>query len=528
MPLPPELRRPLHATELRVRAQRALDGGVLFALPGLGLAGLTLALVKTEALPEPSAVPWLVLAAAFPLLGAAVGALRRVPSWLPSKLLDRTHGLDDRLTNAVTFADHAEPTAFMRAAIEDALERARRGLEPSRAMPLSVPQDVLSVFGAALGVLALGVLEVPRYVERPVVITHSIDAVALHADDLDAYESELRGLLDNPDTPEPVRDAAHAFNRIVEDLADARLDRAESLRRIAELERQLQATRPAGAELMRESLEQLGQDLRRADLAEELSAALRDGDASRAEAEMRRLAEQLQQDDESRAELERLRRALSRAAENQPSDRTEEIQRREEEMQRLLRRQQEQAEETPRAERRLLQRRQRELDRLRRENQEAMERRRQLERLQREMNRAAQNLQDQQREQAGEDLERGAEDLNRMAREQLSDEQMRNLQQQLEQLREQIRQQQRAQGGQQGQQQRGQGQQGQGHGQQGQSQMDRFVMRANGEGNTQLRMPGQQGQGQQGQGQQGQGQQGQGQQGQGQQGQGQQGQGQQG
>ena len=69
-----------------------------------------------------------------------------------------------------------------------------------------------------------------------------------------------------------------------------------------------------------------------------------------------------------------------------------------------------------------------------------------------------------------------------MAREQTSDEEMRRMQQQLAQLRELIRQQQQQQA-QNGQGQRGQGGQGQqGQGQQGQSRMDRFVLRARGQG----------------------------------------------
>ena len=52
MTLPDDLRRPLHATALRIRLQRALDVGAQLSLAGLGLAGLVVALLKTEALAE--------------------------------------------------------------------------------------------------------------------------------------------------------------------------------------------------------------------------------------------------------------------------------------------------------------------------------------------------------------------------------------------------------------------------------------------------------------------------------------------
>ena len=119
------------------------------------------------------------------------------------------------------------------------------------------------------------------------------------------------------------------------------------------------------------------------------------------------------------------------------------------------------------------------------------ERRRQLDRLQRELSQSAESLnQREQQQQSAEDLERAAEQLNRMAREQMSDEEMRRMQQQLAQLREMIRRarEQQAQNGQGQQQQQQRGGQGQGR-------MDRFVLRANGQGEgMRIVGPGQQGQ----------------------------------
>ncbi len=530
MSLPADLSRPIRRTSLRIRLQRAMNAGALLALAGLGLAALVLALLKLDWLPEPEAAPWLWAAGALPVAGIVIGAARPLGRLMAAKLLDRAHGLHDRVTNAVSFSGLDARTPFMDAAIEDARAHSS-GLSAKRAMPLKVPFDVLPAFGLGVGVALLAMLEVPRFVEEHAP-PQGIVPVVLHEDDLESFDSNLRELIEDPETPEEVRAAAREFNRLVEDLADERLDRAESLRRIADLEQRLESTRPADAALLRESLQQLGRDMHHSPLSEELAQALNDADAERAEAEMRRLAERLRTEHPNRAELERLRRALARAAENRPEDRSEELQRQEEEMRGLLHRQQEQDHEQTPQERRLLQRRQRELDRLRRENQEAMERRRQLDRLQRELQQAAEALDQNQHEQASQNLDQSAEDLNRMAREQMSEQEARRMQQQLQQLRELIRRQQQNGGGNDRQRSPGQaGERGRGQGQ-GQGQMDRFVLRARGEGDgPRLALPGQQGQGQQGQGQgqQGQGQQaqGQGQQGQGQQGQGQQGQGQQ-
>ncbi|HEY8429384.1 MAG TPA: hypothetical protein VIL20_13455 [Sandaracinaceae bacterium] len=506
MSLPADLSRPLRRTAARIRVQRAASAAAIGLLVGVGLAGVVVALTKTAALDEVKALSWLYACAALPILAALAGALRPVRPLLAAKLLDRAAGLHDRVTNAVSFAALAERTAFMDAAIGDARAHASR-LDPRRAMPLRVPFEVVPALGIGAGVALLALVEVPRFVAERAT-TAGIVPLVLHADDLDAFDSGLRELLDDPETPDEVRDAARELNRLIEDLADQRLDRAEALRRIAELEQRLSQTRPADAELLRDSLAQLGRDLDRASLADELSRALQDGDAERAEAEMRRLAERLRTERPNRAELERLRRALQRAAENRPEDRTEELRQREDELSRLLRRQREQ-EHTTEQERRLLQRRQRELERLRREHQQAMERRRQLERLQRELERAAEELSRDRRDQAADRLESGAEDLNRMARQQLSEEEMRRLQEQLAELRELIRRsRQQAQGGQRGREREGQGQGGQ-------SRMDRFVLRARGQGEGEgipIGVPGQGGrQGGQPQGQgQGQGQRGQG------------------
>lgn len=547
MSLPADLRRPLRATALRIRVQRAMDAGAVLALAGLGLAAVVLTLVKTRALPEAAATGWLVVASALPIAGIVFGALRPISPLLAAKLLDRAHGLADRTTNAVAFSDTPERTPFMSAAIDDAVAHANK-LSAKRAMPLAAPSEILVIAALAVCLTFLFFLEVPREIEERTVVGGGIQPVSLHADDLDAFDSELRELMDDPRTPDDVRQAAREFNRLIEDLADERLDRAESLRRIAELEQQLLAVQPADAAELRESLEQLGEALDRSEMAESLSEAMREGDAEQAEAEMRALAERLRQEDVNRAELERLRQALARAAQRERPDCMAEIARleqelaelrtasgnertivrreaeiaarraeceeqqrqdRQEELQRLLQRQREQSQQTPQ-DRRLLQRRERELDRLRRESQQDQERRRQLDRLQRQMNRSAEEL-NRDREEAAEQMEQGAEQLNRMAQQQMSEEEMERMRQQLEELRELIRRQrEQQQQGQSGQQQQGQGGQGQ--------RRDRFALRARGEGDGQgvgIQRPGQGGQQgqQQGQGQgEGQGQQGEGQQ----------------
>ena len=515
MSRPRQVSRLTAAVDRRIRTQRAIDTATVMAVAGLGTLALAIAATKAGALDSADCLIAVGVAAALPLLGALIGGLRPVDKLLAAQLIDRTHGLASRCASAIEFHDLPadQRTAFILAAIADA-EAQAPAIAPRRAMPLRMPRDLPTVVGLGMGVLLLWWLEVP--VELPTARYDALAPLLMHPDDIDAFAENLDRLVQDPETSEQVRTAAEGFNRLMEDLVDRRLDRTEALRRVRDLEQGLQRARGADAEALEEALRELSHDLDRAELTREAAEALRDGNAERAERAMRTLAESLRDRAPSQRELEQLRQALRRAAERQQQDNSEEIRQREEEEQRLLGRQREQGLEEQ--ERRLLRRRQRELERLRRENAERQAVQRQLERLQRELSQAAEDLNRHQSQDAAEALERGAEDLNRMAREQMSEEQMRQMAEQLRQLRELLRRQQQAQGGQQGQ----QGQQGQGQGQQGQGRMDRFVLRARGQGGTPLQVPGgQQGQGQGGQqgqqGQQGQGQGGQqGQQGQGQ------------
>src|SRR5688572_30520265 len=261
--LPRPLARPVRAVVLRVRLQRALDAGTTLALAALGAAALGVGLLKSGAVAEATLAPWWWVLAAVPVLGAIAGALRPVPPLLAAQLLDRAHGLADRIASAVAFGAKPEEarTPFERAAIEDAALHAAT-LRAAKALPLRAPRDWAACVGLALGVAALSSLEVPSRVA--VAASPHLNPLVLHPDDVDAFQSGLDELMRDPEMPEDVRDAAERFNQIMEDLADRRLERTEALRRIAELERRMSAGRTADAEQMRESLRRLGNELARA------------------------------------------------------------------------------------------------------------------------------------------------------------------------------------------------------------------------------------------------------------------------
>lgn len=486
--LPEPLLRAVRRVALRIRAQRALDAAATLAIAGLGIAAATLFAAKLGALADADARLTLALGAALPALAAIAGALRPVPALVAARLLDRAHETRGRLAAALELATQPDAdAAWVRAAIDDASAHAR-ALRPAQALPLRAPRDLAPALalGACVGVL--GALEIPHRVEVPV--PRGITPLLLHEDDVEAFESRVRALSEVADVAPEVREQAQALNRVLEDLADHRIDREETLRRLAEIEARIDASRPADDALVREELRAMGQELRRAALAEQLAEAMREGDAARAELAMRELAERMRREPPSRRELERLRQAFEEAARERSAaeDGEQELAEREEEMQRLLRREEQQSGPSSEREQRLLEQRRRELEQLRREHQERAEARRELERLRRELEEAARDLSreagqsQEQRESAADAMERAAEDLNRMARQQMTQQQMEDLARQLRELRELVRRQrEQQQAGGEG----GEGQQrsgGQGGGGRGTSPMDRFVLRARGQG----------------------------------------------
>lgn len=507
----------------RLRWQRAADLGVSLGVAGCSAAIAVLGLHHLRWIDR--GLHWAALLCLLPLgSGLLIGALRRITPLLPAQLLDQTHELQGRVANALAFSTlpEAEQTPFMRAAIADA--NGCKDLEPSRAYPLRKPPRLSAYLALSIVVMALALWPrsaPPTPPERPTVAP-PIQAELLDRESLEAFEADLEPITADAETAEDVQELSRALNEILENIADRQISRSDALREIQRLETQLAEGRPADPEAMQEALAELGRQLASPE-TEGAAEALQNNDAGAAANALRESAENI--DDASRRELQRLRRALERAAQS-PEERLLRQNEAEQERERRLLERESEGNQQSESRRRLLQRRQRRLDSLRREQQALQERRRRLERLRRELNQAAQGLnRNGNQSQAQEALRRAAEELNRRAREQMSEEQRQELQRQMQQLREALRRMQQGQQNGNGQNQGGQGQNGQGR----QQRLQRFRLAAGGQGSVRLQLPngqGQNGQGQNGQGQNGQGQNGQGQNGQGQNGQGQNGQGQ--
>ena len=503
------IEQPARAAERRIRLGRAISVGTTALAAGLLGAAVTLTLRKTGIISEGWARAALAVAAAQVGVFAVIAYLRPLPRWAGAVALDRYHGLADRLSSALSFAalPDAERTAFMVAAIDDALDSAPK-VDPKKAVPFTAPRDWPVAAGLALAVAVLGVFEVRKH--EPILSARTIDAVDVTADDLDAMREFLKEMQANEQTDQ-ARQATQEFNQLIEDLAAKRLDRTEAFRRMQSLEDKLLEGREADAKGLEDALQKIGEELKKAELTKPAGEALDNKNLVDAEKALRDLAKKLREQGAQidKQQLEKMRDALKKASEDQAKRQESLAQRREELQKQLLQQKQKQPDGgASEQEKSLLQKKERELERLNREEEQEKAAGRQLDRLDRELAQAAEDLM-KDLGASSKDLEQSAEDINRMAQQEMSQEEKEQLRQKLQELREMLR------------------QQGQG-GQQQMVRLRRFQQHARGQsGQSGQQSQGQDGQGQQGQGQQGQGgDQGEGQQGQS--GQGQQGQGQQG
>ncbi len=396
------------------------------------------------------------------------------PRHLGALLLDRYHGLDDRVTSALSFQElpQDQRTALMDAAIEDAAAHAG-DLMPRRAAPLHFPRELAVAAVLVVALIGVSLLEVrtTRVLPPP----DDFHPLVMNPDDIELFRGMAHEMKEKTQDPETLA-AVRRFNQLIEDIAHRRLDRREVFKRMEALDRQLLEGTKADRDAREQGLKGIAEELEKADLSKPIAKSLKQKNLADAEKAMRDLAKALKNKSKkpTKAELDKLRQAMKRAARANKS-RMERIEKRRRELEKerksLLKKKQDGGMSQHR--RSLLRKKERQLERLDREKKQAQRSQRQLSRLDRELAQAAEDLM-RQMGLSAKDLEQGAQDLNRMAKQQMSDKEKEELRRRLQELRELMRQQ--GKGGQKRLQrllrfaQRARGQQGQGGGQQGQGQ----------------------------------------------------------
>lgn len=440
------LERAARRTDRRLRLRRALHAGAAWLPLPLGYAAVVIGVTKAVPLSLAQAEPWLwgaLLPTAVVVLAAARAAWTKRAPLEGALVLDRHHGLNDRISNALAFSrvPEAERTPLMQAAIADAAELVGK-LEPRRAARIPIPRELAYSGALLLGLVGLAVLEVRvlRVIPPPVV---KVQPMLLSADDVELFREIGEQLAKSADDPQ-VSAAARRFNQLVEDIAAHRMDRREVFERLGALERELSESSELDREALDEGLKGLARELEKSGLTKPAAQALSEKRLADAEQALRELAERLKrkQNPPSKAELEKLRNALQKASSAASEHQAGIEQRRkelEEEQQSLLKKKQQPGDNAAKTDQKLAENK-RKLERLGREKQRADKSQQKLSELDKQLQEAARQLM-QDMEAAGQKLESAAEDMNRMSKQQLSDEQKKEMLKRLQELREVLRQQ---------------------------------------------------------------------------------------
>jgi hypothetical protein len=427
----------------RMRLAVALAAAAKVVPPVLVVVAVLLGVAKLR--PTERADRWVLIAAglgiAVTLAAALRAALHRQAPLAGAVALDRHHGLLGRVASALEFRriSAGERTALMQLAIEDGVAHAER-LNPRRAVRIPVPPEAWLVALLGVGLVGIAALEVPRVrhlpppaVQRPLL---------MGVDDLELFRDLGEELAKQTNNPEQLA-AVGRYNKLVEDIAEHRVDRHEVFRRLAEIERDLARGLDEDREALDEGLEAVARELGKSPMSRKASEALSEKRLDDAEKALRELAQKLRDSKPkpSAAEIERLRNALSRAAQ-QTTERSQAIEQRRkdlaEERESLLKKKSTDAGADPATDKKLEENK-RKLERLERESSRAKKSQQQMSELDKELAKAAADLQKEMGD-AAKDLEQGAQQLNRMAREKLDDEQKRDLIRRLREMREVLRQ----------------------------------------------------------------------------------------
>lgn len=430
---------------VRLRVGRLVGAAWWVLSLGLTSAAIVLAVHKIwpATLSAVGARRWLVGLGIAATVALVLALFRRLPPRAGTVALDRFHKLDGRLTNAVEFAavPDEQRTPLMRAAIDDAITHAAR-LSARKTAPIRLPIETLFVFVAAAGLALVALFEIRTTIIEPP--KSKIDPLVMTSDDLELFRDAARELERADQSPE-TKAAVERFNRLIEDLAEKRLERTEAFRQMEAIEQDLLKGAEADAKALEEEMKETAKQLDQSDLAKKTADALKKNDLEQAKKEMKELAKKLREDKKiDKKQLEKLREALKKASEKRKESLAALAERRSELNEQLLKKKkeiEEQKDETKKKEEeRLLKKKEDELQRLDREQEAKQRAASELERLDRELAEAAANLM----KDAGlsaEDLEQAAEDLNRMQQEAMSQKDKEELKQKLEELREILRQQ---------------------------------------------------------------------------------------
>ena len=316
----------------RLRLQRAVQYGVYGLLGGLGLSFLAtvsyrLGRLGATDLPK---VAW--LAGGLTLLAAGLGALRRIDPLDVAARIDASHALNDRLSSALQFAGVGStpppsplgPEAALRElAMADAEQVAGR-VDPQRAAPFVRPQRLGWIAVGLLGTLLALLLRLPRGASQPPPPPPPKAPVAearliVDSELIEPEKDELRRLLAEAEQrgDEQAASILRELLKLLEQVERGELTRKEAFDRLSELEQRLMQGKDGALEELKDRLRKAGSELSEAKLTKELGQALVKEDLAKAQAELKKLANEAKaraQSAQEKSDRQAMAQAFERAA----------------------------------------------------------------------------------------------------------------------------------------------------------------------------------------------------------------------
>ena len=426
--------------ERRIRLGRAIRIGAIVLCVAIGATVVGVTLRKLGFVGDRPLHVLIAVAGSCVVLAVATAWAWRLPESAGARALDRFHGLHDRLASALSFASlaPAQRTPFMHAAMEDAIA-AVGAVSPRRAVPVQLPRSLAAAGALAAVLVAAALLKVQRH--DPVAHAKTIDPLEMAPDDLEDIKDflkqvEQRGPSDDTNV------AVAEFNKIVDDIANRRLDRTEAFRRMQALDEKLLMGSAVDRKALEKRLEALSEQMKKAELTRPAAAALANDDLGKARDELHKLAQKMRDRAApvDKAKLDQLREALKKAAEQAHKNQADALQQRQQLANDILKMKEKMGDGGSDEERSLLDKKQQELERLDRDLDPQKGANGQLDRLDRELEQSAEDLM-KDLGLSAQDLDRGAEDLNRMDQQQMTQQEKEELRQKLQELRELLRQQ---------------------------------------------------------------------------------------
>ena len=399
---------------------------------------------------------WLTSAAILSTL--IISNLRRPTQLQAAILLDQAGGFDDRLSNALAFSKHPEPTPMMHLAIMDAENVVDRA-EPAEAAPWRRPRKLGVLVAAACAMSLTAWIEAPEAPTAPMKIAETQETTTkpapekkeiLLAEDKERIEEEKKKLeKELKETKDGKLKAWLAeLNELLRKLAQGTITPKEAFARMGKLRRAKENWNKEVGDGLKEVKEKLAKASKKGKKRspkdmKELRQALENSRLKAAAKALDKIADKLQRKTLKRQERQKLGNSLKDLAQKLQSERNKRIQKLKRDRDRLKKKQKKKKDRFAKRDRDRLKKKQRELDRLKRQREQQSEARRTLDRLQRSLSKAAQDLlrrmQKNAQKMSPEQMRQAAEMLRRLSKQDKAQKRMQQAEAKLVDIKEMLR-----------------------------------------------------------------------------------------